>query len=94
MPLVASLGAKMRTWRDATHADVKPGQVWVAADGGTYGHFVLNIVGSDAITIPFTKSGGFDGSTSSIDTFKITYRYQLPVIVPGWVPEFYRKATK
>ncbi|MNK09870.1 hypothetical protein D3C87_278540 [compost metagenome] len=65
----------------ASRYGVKKGQIYLAADGGKYGHIVIDdstyIDVDDVVVIPFDTTGNF-GEPRRIDTFKLAYvRYSL-----------------
>ena len=68
-----------------------PGTILIAADNGHYGTVVLaseNKV-NDVRIQAFTKTGGMDNGEHGIrymDSFKLSYRYYLPDVIPDWVP--------
>lgn len=78
---------KYRTMDNETlHYDVEIGDIWLAADGGSYGHLVVGFHenGSDVIVRPFTGMG-FEDKTQLIDGFKLTYRYHKPETYDNWI---------
>lgn len=75
---------------------VEVGQIYVAADGGKYGHIVTDVDAfascGDVVTIPFTASGwGENGNR--IDAFKLArVRYCLyskSNMVPLWFKQHF-----
>lgn len=71
------------------HYGVKAGQIYLAADGGAYGHLVVDdktfIECDDVLVQPFTADGPY-GEPHRIDTFKLAQvRYYLMDAAPEWV---------
>lgn len=70
--------------------DVEIGDIFMAADGGSYGYLVMGFHenGTDVIARAFNKKG-FEDENRTIDGFKITYRYYKPKWhneeIPNWV---------
>ena len=68
---------------------IKPLQIYIAADGRSYGHLVLCNSVTDALTIPFSGSG-FDNRQigTRINLYKlIQIRYKLLTAgCPTWIP--------
>ena len=70
--------------------NAKNGEIYIACDGGQYGHLVLdcNIYGDrgDIVTLSFNNKGIL--REYRIDDFKLTrVRYQLCTDIPEWIPE-------
>lgn len=73
---------------------VKRGEIYIAADGGKYGHLVVDVERfkdcDDVVTHPFDASGLSDGGEGNrIDKFKLTMvRYYRcdEVPLPEWIP--------
>lgn len=71
---------------------IKPGDIFIAADGNKWGHLVVDTTTfaeiDDVVTIPFTKNGlDLDKKGNRIDFFKLTQiRYYRPNELPDWVP--------
>lgn len=69
---------------------IEVGQIYIAADGGRYGHLVTDTTThadcDDVVTRPFGVSGwGSDGNL--IDGFKLAVvRYSLQTEAPSWMP--------
>jgi hypothetical protein len=57
--------------------EIPMGSIWMAADGGSYGHYVIGrILGTkDVVVKPFDKGGWCDDGPRDIDWFKLQYRY-------------------
>jgi hypothetical protein len=57
--------------------EIPIGSIWMAADGGAYGHYVvgLNLKSGDVLVKPFTSKGWYDSKQTDIDWFKLQYRY-------------------
>ena len=74
------------TDNNTIYYDVEIGDIFLAADGGTYGHLVVGFHenGTDVLVRPFTKTNGLETEVRDIDGFKITYRYYKPETVPAW----------
>ena len=73
---------------------IQNGDIFIAADGGKYGHLVTDVdsfadVG-DVITTPFTATGlTTEKEGNRIDAFKLAMvRYYKPDELPEWVPSF------
>lgn len=69
---------------------IEVGQIYVAADGGKWGHLVTDTSTyghvDDVVTRPFT-SNGFDPDGNRIDAFKLAkVRYVLVDEFPDWMP--------
>jgi len=58
--------------------EVKIGQIWIGAQGGSWGYEVVGIDANhhDAIVRAFNQNS-IDLDLRRIDLFKITYRYNL-----------------
>lgn len=70
---------------------IEVGQVYIAADGGHYGHLVVDTTTyayrDDVVVLPFTEAG-FKDNVVRIDMFKLAQvRYYIPDTLPAWVPE-------
>lgn len=68
---------------------VEAGQIYLAADGGKYGHLVVDdktyIECDDVVVQPFTVDGPY-GEPHRIDTFKLAQvRYYLMTDAPDWI---------
>jgi len=56
---------------------IKPGQRWVAADGGGYGYLIVRHLPNEEVEVEPTYGGRLSGApTRTIDAFKLTYRYK------------------
>ena len=71
--------------------EIKVGQVYIAADGGKYGHLVTDVTTytecGDIVTTPFAASGWGEAG-NRIDAFKLAMvRYYLAKNLPDWMPD-------
>lgn len=72
---------------------IQTGDIFVAADGGKYGHLVTDVTSfadvDDVVTTPFTASGLETSKAGNrIDVFKLAMvRYYKPDTLPDWVPD-------
>ena len=77
---------------------INVGDMFIAADGGKYGHLVTDIETyascDDIVTTPFTEDGLCeDQAGNRIDIFKLTeVRYFKPDVLPEWIPSMEVKA--
>lgn len=67
-----------------------PGQIYIAADGGNYGHVVIDSQTyadvDDIVVRGFSKTNGLDKETRRIDSFKLAMvRYTLIHEIPDWI---------
>lgn len=75
--------------------NIQNGDVFIAADGGKYGHLVTDITTfadvDDVVTTPFTAAGlESDKAGNRIDAFKLVMvRYYKPDVLPDWIPDLY-----
>lgn len=72
---------------------IKEGDIFLAADGGKFGHLVIDVISfeycDDIVTIPFTITNGLimEERGNRIDAFKIArVRYYKPEVLPEWIP--------
>ena len=69
---------------------VKKGQVWLAADGGSYGKVVMGPDDPESdvcMCRNFSKGRGFEEQETDFSNFKMTYRYYKTAFLewPSWV---------
>lgn len=76
------------------NSNIKVGDIFIAADGGKYGHLVIDVdkysYCDDVVTIPFTASDGLEikERENRIDQYKLKeIRYFLPPSIPSWIPD-------
>ena len=68
--------------------EIENGQIWLAADGGHYGHVVIDVkkfaTVDDVVVLPFTENG-LATNTQRIDAFKLAQvRYYKSNVLPDW----------
>ena len=70
---------------------IEVGQIYLAADGGEYGHLVTDVTTharcDDVVVRAFTRQG-FDPNERRIDSFKlaIVRYYLVEGDLPNWIP--------
>ena len=73
---------------------IKVGDIFIAANGGTYGHLITDVTTfsycDDVVTTPFTHNGlEKEKAGNRIDFYKLTQiHYYRPNVLPEWVSEF------